>query len=195
MKKSLSWTFFILSILLLSTCCDDDDNPGQPVEDPDPYEGCCGTEPGEYIFGSINIYVPNAFTPDNDGINDLFTISASQDTTGIFVLASIVLTDREENELFSAVDTQPNQITSSWDGLDNNGQAYTGLFNYEIVFSDGSGNQETQMGQACAVRCEVDDMGNLPNISDPTNCAFPLNHDGEGGYDPFLPSGENSDCF
>ena len=192
MKKPLSWVFFALAVLL-STCCDDDDNPG-PVE-ADPYEGCCGTEPGLYAFSDVNVYVPTAFTPDNDGINDLFTISASQDTSGIFIIQSIVLTDREENELFNAVNVRPNRIESSWDGIDNDGQAYEGLFNYEIILSNGLSTEETYTGQACAVRCEVDEMGNLPNISDPTNCAFPLNHDGEGGYDPFLPSGENSDCF
>ena len=192
MTKSLSWAFFALVVLLLSTCCDDD-SPG-PIE-ADPYEGCCGTAPGIYAFGDVNVYVPTAFTPDNNGINDLFTISASQDTSGIFIIQSIVLTDREENELFSTINVRPNRIESSWDGIDNDGQAYEGLFNYEIILSDGLSNEETFTGQACAVRCEVNEMGNLPDISDPMNCAFPLNHDGEGGYDPFLPSGENSDCF
>ncbi|MEO0725281.1 MAG: hypothetical protein AAFZ63_12110 [Bacteroidota bacterium] len=190
MKKSLSWTLLGLIVLLINACLDDDTSP-----QPDLYEGCCSVEPGQFSMNGVNIYVPSAFTPDNNGINDLFTIFGSNNSSGDIIIFSIVLTDRDNNELFRTANIQPNQNNISWDGIDGEGEAYEGLFNYKITLSPGGGDTETYTGQACAVRCEDDEQGNLPNISDPGSCAFPLNHDGEGGYDPFLPSGENSNCF
>jgi len=39
-----------------------------------PFEGCCGTEALVDSVGTAKFYVPNFFSPNNDGINDIFTL-------------------------------------------------------------------------------------------------------------------------
>ena len=127
MKNALSFASLILITLLLYTCMDDDDGA------PNLYEGCCDTAPGEYSLGDVNVYVPNAFTPDNNGINDLFTILDSRESLGNSLLQAIIITDRDNNEIFRRTGIQPNQGYLGWDGTDTNNEDYEGLFNYEIT--------------------------------------------------------------
>ena len=41
------------------------------------YESCCGTQPLMTKVGNVSLYVPNAFTPNYDGINDFIWIFTS----------------------------------------------------------------------------------------------------------------------
>lgn len=196
MTKSLSLAFTLLVVLLFSTCHDDDDGQvGEPEPTPNPYANCCGAEPGEYSSEGINFYVPNAFTPDNNGFNDIFVVHAGFNTSENFHFRSLVITDEEGNELFRKTEFQPGDVISGWDGQDSNGAIHEGFFNYSLTVENTLGNEETFTGQACSILCEADSSGNFPDLDDAMNCTFSLNHNGEGEYDPNLPTGENSSCF
>jgi gliding motility-associated-like protein len=117
--------------------------------------GCVGTDsvyvkliedelPPEPIF---NIFIPNAFSPDGDGINDNFNISYNNNT---FPISHFVLHifNRWGEEIFESTD-----ITQGWDGKKNGNPCPGGVYVYKIVFSvDGvPGNQE-RVGTVMLVR-------------------------------------------
>jgi len=70
-----------------------------------------------------SVLIPNIFTPNGDGINDVFTI------TGISISDfNCVIYDRWGLDMFES-----NQITNSWDGKNKNGnEVPTGIYYYII---------------------------------------------------------------
>lgn len=68
MNKIKQLFLFVLTFSLFFQCKDDDGK----IQATDPYEGCCGTSPVVFTAGNAKLYLPNAFTPNDDGINDVF---------------------------------------------------------------------------------------------------------------------------
>ena len=60
-----------------------------------------------------NYYIPTAFSPNFDGLNDRFTIFANDKVRAI---NSLKIFDRWGNLVFEQRDFLPNQINGSWDG-------------------------------------------------------------------------------
>lgn len=60
-----------------------------------------------------NIYVPSAFSPNGDGINDTFTVFGD---VGISKIHSIQILDRWGNLVFAQDDFEANQEYLGWDG-------------------------------------------------------------------------------
>jgi gliding motility-associated-like protein len=93
------------------------------------------------------IFIPNAFSPDGDGINDNFNISYNNNP---FPISHFVLHifNRWGEEIFQSTD-----ITYGWDGKKNGKDCPGGVYVYKIVFSvDGiPGNQE-RVGTVMLVR-------------------------------------------
>lgn len=168
------------------------------------YEGCCGTEPTKDAFfvtisytdihGNLvdtmlkaGVYIPNIFIIDNSGENNILNVFGSESVNKV---SSVIFTDENGVELFSRANVLPNDpAAGGWDGSRPDGTVYKGSFNYEVVVEFIDGQQKTYLGKACAYHC--DDEGfpddNLPN------CAFPSQHDGNGGWDPALAKSDY--CF
>jgi gliding motility-associated-like protein len=95
----------------------------------------------------FKIFIPNAFSPNGDGINDNFNISYNINT---FPISNFVLHifNRWGEEIF-----QSDDISRGWDGKKNGNPCPDGVYVYKIVFSvDGiSGNQE-RVGTVMLVR-------------------------------------------
>ncbi len=81
------------------------------------------------------IYIPNAFTPNGDNVNDLFYIMGY----GIEGIKSIRIYNRWSNLIFEKTNIDANDRLQGWDGLIKGQQAPPGLFSYtaEIICSDG----------------------------------------------------------
>lgn len=60
-----------------------------------------------------DIFIPNIFSPNGDGINDFFTVYAS---AGITNILSLQVADRWGNLVFQANNFAPNQTSLGWDG-------------------------------------------------------------------------------
>ena len=96
-----------------------------------------------------HVFVPNAFSPNNDGNNDTFTIYGGDDVVKI---KNFQVFDRWGAVVFSNSDFQANDETQGWNGKINNKKNAGNVFIYfaEIEFLDG--RVEVYKGDVTATR-------------------------------------------
>ncbi len=82
------------------------------------------------------VYVPNIFTPNNDGSNDLFYPHFGK---GVNKINTFRVFDRWGELVFEALDFNPNLNTIGWDGKLKGTNAVSGVYIYliEVEFADG----------------------------------------------------------
>jgi gliding motility-associated-like protein len=82
------------------------------------------------------VFIPGAFTPDRDGINDRFTLYGGKDLVNI---RKMEIFDRWGNKLFDAEDLPPNDQEYGWEGTFRGMPLDPGvfLFSAEVEFDDG----------------------------------------------------------
>ena len=82
-----------------------------------------------------DVFIPNAFTPNNDNINDRFYIIGKGVKTVIFLRVY----NRWGNLVFEKTYFDANNRTLGWDGKINGQDATPGLYNYttQIICADG----------------------------------------------------------
>lgn len=88
------------------------------------------------VFKEFEIYVPNAFSPNGDGQNDILFVRGN----GIVDLNFIVY-DRLGERLFSS-----NTITDGWDGYFRGRPVNPGVYSYFVKASLGDGSSITDKG-------------------------------------------------
>lgn len=86
----------------------------------------------------LKVFVPNAFSPNNDGKNDFFIINAAGNQ--IEVINSLQVLDRWGNLMFQRNDFMPNDEQFAWDGTFRGQRVNSGVYIYfaEITLQDGS---------------------------------------------------------
>ena len=87
-----------------------------------------------------NVFVPNAFTPNGDGINDSFTLFSDSD---IRTIRSLKIFDRWGGIVFSRDNFLPGETAFGWNGDVNNQQAPGGIYIYsaDLIMEDGQDEQ------------------------------------------------------
>lgn len=82
------------------------------------------------------VFVPNAFSPNDDGINDRFYVFSGAD---VRTIRQFRIFDRRGSLLFQTNDEQPNDPNSGWDGAFKGQLMQTGVYVWfaEIEFQDG----------------------------------------------------------
>jgi gliding motility-associated-like protein len=115
--------------------------------------GCLGTDsiyikltsdeiPSNYIF------IPNAFSPDGDGLNDTFMAIATSDYIQKF---HMLIFDRWGGEIFES-----NDIFSGWDGTMHGKLLPGGMYTYKITYSIypsfGDYSEQVRLGTVMMVR-------------------------------------------
>ena len=97
-----------------------------------------------YIAPATTLYVPSAFTPDQDRINDSFKVFGED----VFWLDFRVF-DRWGKQLFYTDD-----ITVGWDGTDQKTgkEVKAGLYVYQVLYDDFRGRRLKKLGRVSLIR-------------------------------------------
>ncbi|MBK8704635.1 MAG: gliding motility-associated C-terminal domain-containing protein [Saprospiraceae bacterium] len=88
------------------------------------------------VIKRYRLYLPNAFSPNSDGINDLFTVFTG---TGVKQINYLSVHDRWGALVYKATNIAPNSTDTGWNGEVNGRKASQGLYVYvaEIEMEDG----------------------------------------------------------
>ena len=89
-----------------------------------------------FVDNPQEVYIPNAFSPNNDGINDIFMIFAGDD---VKVVRSFLVFNRWGETVFDFYNIPPNDPAFGWDGKYRGGEHNAAVFAYmaEIEFVNG----------------------------------------------------------
>ena len=101
-------------------------------------ESSCNVDTTLVFATSCPVYVPNVFSPNSDGLNDLFKIYTSTKIEA--KVKTYAIYNRWGNLIYEAKNFSINSLDSWWDGtFDNQRSAATGVFIYhiEVEFENG----------------------------------------------------------
>ena len=174
MKMLTQLSIVLMTTLLSYLSCTPDD---AVKKDPAPKEvnkDCCGVQPVEWTTDRGGyIFMPNAFTPNGDGVNDVFypivndedfvyfnmvVFAGKWDTSGIKLFHQEII-NRKDSE------------RRGWNGTFPDGRPYKGLFTYLVTYFNHKGAEYTMGGQgeACAIDCS--DAG---EFAERQGCFYPV---------------------
>jgi gliding motility-associated-like protein len=103
----------------------------------------CVAEDDAAIFVKRNIYFPNAFSPNDDGINDRFIVFTEKKAKiALFQIFNRWgdLVYQTEKQCFT------NDYDCAWDGTYRGFSQKVGLFTYRVLIDFGDGNLEEYKG-------------------------------------------------
>ncbi|MEO1257462.1 MAG: gliding motility-associated C-terminal domain-containing protein [Bacteroidota bacterium] len=85
-----------------------------------------------------NVYIPNAFSPNGDGINDFFAVFG--DVPNVQLIEELQVFDRWGGNLFSGINLAPNDVVNGWDGTARGEALQAGIYTYfaKVRFLDGA---------------------------------------------------------
>jgi gliding motility-associated-like protein len=97
-----------------------------------------------HIYLDALIFVPNAFTPNGDGINDIFipAISGVEENSYSFMIF-----DRWGKEIFNTID-----LSEGWNGRNNEKEVALGVYSYVIEYREILGMTHKIKGKVALIR-------------------------------------------
>ncbi len=101
------------------------------------------------IDAGINVYVPSAFSPNDDGINDRLTVFASPEVKLVDVFR---IYDRWGSLVFEAVDFVPNDENFGWDGNFRGQTKSSAVFVWYAKVTKSNGRVEIFSGDVSLMR-------------------------------------------
>ena len=102
-----------------------------------------------FVNTDYKIYIPNIFSPNGDGINDVIMISADESVREI---TSFSIFDRWGNLVFGTEHFQPNDPSRSWDGKMKGEAMNPGVFTFRVVVEFSDGHSEVRYGDITLMR-------------------------------------------
>jgi gliding motility-associated-like protein len=100
---------------------------------------------------NTDITLPNIFTPDGDGSNDIFFVVLPENING--TVKNMAIYDRWGNQLFSAKDVPANQPSAGWSGMFKGDPVQPGVYVYLIVLQiDGKAGTDKYAGSITVIR-------------------------------------------
>jgi gliding motility-associated-like protein len=101
------------------------------------------------VFYQKRLAIPNVFTPDNDGLNDVFYIIAG---TEVVSIRSFQIFNRWGEKVHEARNTKPNDVSSGWRGTYKGQQAPQGTYAYVVELLLDTGSSEIHKGTITLIR-------------------------------------------
>jgi gliding motility-associated-like protein len=102
-----------------------------------------------YLDRTRNVFIPNVFSPNGDGNNDIFYINAGKD---VAVVKSFRIFDRWGSLLHEVTDFAPNDPAFGWDGKFHGKNVVGNVFAYAIEIEFLDGWQERMTGDVTLIR-------------------------------------------
>lgn len=97
----------------------------------------------------LKVYMPTAFSPNDDGVNDTFGLFANSSE---LTIVSLRVFDRWGEQVFSARDLSSEERTTHWDGTSRGKPAPEGLYVYVVNVVLKNGREQTRYGEVQLVR-------------------------------------------
>lgn len=107
-------------------------------------EGCTTTDSVMMLYAFVPLTMPNAFSPDGDGLNDVFRPVTLPEKISSF---SMYIYDRWGKQVFFT-----NDINIGWDGKINGSPAQIGGYAYLVRYGNPSGEVREKRGMVTLVR-------------------------------------------
>lgn len=112
--------------------------------------GCTATDAiSIFIEEAQRIFIPNVFSPNDDGLNDIFYVNTGAEVVQITTWEII---DRWGNQVFSQQNVAPNDPSFGWDGEFKGRELNPGVFVYYIELELQSGNLLQLKGEVSLLR-------------------------------------------
>jgi len=117
-------------------------------------EGCPGNDALQLNLQSVetdrpDLYIPNSFSPNGDGINDIFSVYGNDQVVGIRNLA---IYDRWGNALYTQRDLPINDPSAGWDGMFRDKMMDPGVYVYVVEVELINGTVRLYKGDVQLVR-------------------------------------------
>jgi gliding motility-associated-like protein len=101
-------------------------------------------------FSEGPVHLPTAFTPNGDGLNDVFYVISSLD---VLRITEFNIFNRFGQQVFRKTDALPNNPVNGWNGHLVNGQkAPTGVYIYQLVAHFRDGRSQVFKGSVLVIR-------------------------------------------
>jgi gliding motility-associated-like protein len=100
-----------------------------------------------FTGGQINL--PSAFSPNRDGLNDIFYILAG---TGVSIVKDFIVFDRWGKKVFESSNLPPNDPRFGWDGTYKGSGAAPGSYVYQVRIPDSNGKTSVFKGTILLLR-------------------------------------------
>jgi gliding motility-associated-like protein len=107
-------------------------------------EGCTATESVVMLYAFVPLDMPNAFSPNGDGLNDIFKPITYPEKIRSF---SMYIYDRWGMQLFFS-----NDVSKGWDGTINGSPVQIGGYVYVVKYGNPSGAVREKRGMVMVVR-------------------------------------------
>lgn len=112
--------------------------------------GCSGSDAINITSNCANdLWIPNAFTPNNDGVNDVFLVRGNPRNTTI---EKFVIYNRWGNKVFEVNNALPDDITNGWDGKYKGDLAPFEVYGYEVITRFSNGEKKTLKGNVTLLK-------------------------------------------
>jgi len=102
------------------------------------------------VDNTFSVFVPNAFSPNGDGVNDGITVYASGEQ--VEKVLSFEIYNRFGNVLFRREQFSPNDEAAGWDGFSGVYRSNPGLYLYRVVVQLKNGAIFPQQGTVMLLR-------------------------------------------
>jgi len=95
------------------------------------------------------VFVPSAFTPNNDRLNDVLYVMAGPE---VKIIKTFAIFNRWGQKIFIAQNVPPNLPTGGWNGKVAGTEAMTGTYLYYVTVLAADGKEETLKGTVVLIR-------------------------------------------
>ncbi len=110
--------------------------------------GCEASAITSVYLSEFAVYVPNAFSPNGDGLNDRFFVQGRTN----YDIQSFRIFDRWGNQIFERSNIQVNASRLGWNGEVNGKMMRTGVYVWQAIVIAKNGHQQLLAGDVQLVR-------------------------------------------